>query len=136
MKDLKRLVLTLSVIMACSNLAFADGNAFTPLNFDDAYTPVRTSAVTTAPKSSVSSAAQTVDQVGNKQFQNAITQLESAQVDVRNDLLNIKTKFSDVDAKYQAISTERKALKKEIKSLERKINKIDKQKESIRKNMI
>ena len=135
MKNLGKLVVSLSVLIACSNLAFADGNAFTPLNFDDAYTPVRTSAVTTSNTSS-QAAIKPVEQIGNKQFQNAITQLESAQVEVRNDLLNIKTKFSDVDAKYQAISTERKALKKEIKSLERKINKIDKQKESIRKNMI
>lgn len=134
MKNLGKLVVSLSVLLACSNIAFADGNAFTPLNFDDTYTPVKTSAVTTSNTST--QAVRPAEQIGNKQFQNAITQLESAQVEVRNDLLNIKTKFSDVDAKYQAISTERKALKKEIKSLERKINKIDKQKESIRKNMI
>lgn len=134
MKTLGKLAVSLSILLACSTVAFADGNAFTPLNFDDTYTPVRTSAVTTS--NTASQAVKPVEQIGNKQFQNAITQLESAQVEVRNDLLNIKTKFSDVDAKYQAISSERKALKKEIKSLERKINKIDKQKESIRKNMI
>ena len=132
MKNLGKLIVSLSVLLACSNIALADGYAFTPLNFDDA--PVRTSAVTTS--NTTSQAIKPVEQIGNKQFQNAITQLESAQVEVRNDLLNIKTKFSDVDAKYQAIATERKALKKEIRSLERKINKIDKQKESIRKNMI
>ena len=134
MKSLNKFILGLSVIMACSCSAFADGNAFTPLNFDDGYAPVKTSAASTAP--AVNTASQSIDQVGNKQFQNAITQLESAQVDVRNDLLNVKTKFSDVDSKYQSVRAERKALKKEIRTLERKINKIDKQKESIRKNMI
>ena len=110
---MKKLAVTLSILLACSTVAFADGNAFTPLNFDDTvYTPVRTSAVTTNTTSQ--QAVKPIEQIGNTQFQNAITQLESAQVDVRNDLLNIKTKFSDVDAKYQAISSERKALKKEI----------------------
>ena len=50
-KTLKNCVLSLAVLMACSCAAFADGNAFTPLNFDDtAYgTPVRTSATATTP---------------------------------------------------------------------------------------
>ena len=129
---MKKTILTLSVLMACSGAVFADGNAFTPLNFDDA--PVRTSAITTtsAPASNI----QKVDQTGNAKMQSAITNLDNAQVEVRNELLNIKTKFADVDAKYQAIKAERKALDKQIRSLERRINKIDKQKENIRKNMI
>jgi septal ring factor EnvC (AmiA/AmiB activator) len=134
---MKKTILTLSILMACSGVAFADGNAFTPLNFDDAYTPVRTSAVTTstAPANTLTS-AQKPDQTGNAKMQNAITNLDNAQVEVRNELLDIKTKFADVDAKYQAVKAERKALDKQIKSLERRINRIDKQKENIRKNMI
>ena len=52
-KNLKRLVLSLSVFMACSCAAFADGNAFTPLNFEDSYTnssTIRTTATTTTAK--------------------------------------------------------------------------------------
>lgn len=129
---MKKTILTLSILMACSSVAFADGNAFTPLNFDDA--PVRTSAVTTTP--APANTIQKVDQTGNAKMQSAITNLDNAQVEVRNELLNIKTKFADVDAKYQAIKAERKALDKQIRGLERRINKIDKQKENIRKNMI
>lgn len=135
---MKKTILTLSVLMACSGIAFADGNAFTPLNFDDAYTPVRTSATTTTakPANTITNTIQKVDQTGNAKMQSAITNLDNAQVEVRNELLDIKTKFADVDAKYQAVKAERKALDKQIRSLERRINRIDKQKENIRKNMI
>ena len=135
---MKKTILTLSLLMACS-CAYADGNAFTPLNFDDAvYTPVRTSASTTtaAPANTVTDTKAKLDLTGNAKMQNAITQLDNAQVEVRNELLDIKTKYADIDAKYQAVKAERKALDKQIRGLERRINKIDKQKENIRKNMI
>ncbi|MBO6087445.1 hypothetical protein J6P92_03760 [bacterium] len=132
---MKKTILTLSILMTCSGIAFADGNAFTPLNFDDAYTPVRTSAVTSS-TTPANTATPKPDLTGNAKMQNAITNLDNAQVEVRNELLDIKTKFADVDAKYQAVKAERKALDKQIKSLERRINRIDKQKENIRKNMI
>lgn len=144
-KNVKRLVLSLSVLIACSCSAFADGNAFTPLNFEDAYTnnssSIRTTATTTSakPVNTVNSTARTNvsgEPAGNAKMQNAIIQLDNAQVDVRNELLNYKTKYSDVDARYTAIKAERKALDKEVKSLERRIKKIDKQKENIRKNML
>ena len=39
-KTFKNLAISFAVIMACSTAVMADGNAFTPLNFDDvSYTP-------------------------------------------------------------------------------------------------
>lgn len=132
-KTIKNLVLTLSIVTACSSMAFADGNAFTPLNFDDTSYGIRTSAAATA----VTPVNTNNEQLaGNSKMQNAITQLDNAQVEVRNELLNIKSQYADIDAKYQAVRAERKALDKQIKSIERRINKIDKQKENIRKNML
>ena len=131
-KIFRNYVLTLSILLACSSMAFADGNAFTPLNFDDTSYGIRTSASTTQ----VAPISANTESVGNTKMQNAITQLENAQVEVRNELLNYKTKYSDIDAKYTAIKAERKALNKQVKSLEKRINKIEKQKENIRKNMI
>lgn len=131
--NIKNLVLTLTVFTACSCAAFADGNAFTPLNFDDTAYGVRTSAAATT----VAPANKAPEQLaGNTKMQNAITQLDNAQVEVRNELLNIKSQYADIDAKYQTIKAERKSLDKQIKTIERRINKIDKQKENIRKNMI
>jgi chromosome segregation ATPase len=112
-------------------MVFADGNAFTPLNFNDtAYgttTNNNTGAVNAAPEA---------EAIGNGNIQNAIQQLDNAQIDIRNDLLNCKTKFADVDAQYKLIKTERNALKKQVRSIERRIKDIDKAKEKIRKNMV
>ena len=72
----------------------------------------------------------------NGNIQNAILQLDNAQVDIRNDLLNCKTKYADVDAQYKLVKTERKALKKQVSTIEKRIKEIDKAKEKIRKNML
>ena len=136
-KTLRNCVLSLSILLACSAAVYADGNAFTPLNFDDTVygTPIRTSATSSNVKP-VNAPVAADEPAGNAKLQSAITQLDNAQVDVRNELLNYKSKYSDVDAQYTAVKAERKALQKQIKSIERRIKKIDKQKENIRKNMI
>ena len=101
--------------------------------FDTAYG----SATTTATKPAVSyTSSADGDAVGNGNIQNAIQQLDNAQVDIRNDLLNCKTKYADVDAQYKLIKTERKALKKQVNAIEKRIKEIDKAKEKIRKNML
>lgn len=126
----KTLLFACTLFLACSTAAMADGNAFTPLNFDDASYGV--------PKTTTSTVTTTnpQDVVGNDKMQSAILQLDNAQVDVRNDLLNYKAKYSDVDAQYQLIKAERKALDKQIRTIERRIKQIDKTKETIRKNML
>ena len=130
---MKKTVLTLGILCAFCGLAYADGNAFTPLNFND------TSFGTTSSVKS-NSAVNTIpsdgEAVGNSNIQNAIQQLDNAQIDIRNDLLNVKTKFADVDAQYKLIKTERAALKKQVRSVEKRIKEIDKAKEKIRKNML
>ena len=131
---MKKIVLTLSVLCAFTGLAFADGNAFTPLNFNDtAY------GTTTATTNNNAGAVNTIPEgeaVGNGNIQNAIQQLDNAQIDIRNDLLNLKTKYADVDAQFKLVKTERASLKKQVRAVEKRIKEIDKAKEKIRKNMI
>ncbi len=130
---MKRLFLLAGVFLALNCVVYADGNAFTPLDFNDTQygtAPAATSTVKAAPSSTDG------DAVGNGNIQNAILQLDNAQVDIRNDLLNCKTKYADVDAQYKLIKTERKALKKQVSSIEKRIKEIDKAKEKIRKNML
>lgn len=129
---MKRLVLTLGLLAAVNCAAMADGNAFTPLNFNDTQYGSTSQTVKTAP--AVSSVEG--DAVGNGNIQNAILQLDNAQVDIRNDLLNCKTKYADVDAQYKLVKTERKSLKKQVSTIEKRIKEIDKAKEKIRKNML
>lgn len=131
---MKKIFFALFLSTLLSGAAFADGNAFTPLNFNDtAYGKPASSGY--VPAVNTTSAAEG-EAVGNGNIQNAISQLENAQVDIRNDLLNCKTKYADVDAQYKLIKTERAALKKQVKSVEKRIREIDKAKEKIRKNML
>ncbi len=129
---MKRLLMSLAVFASVCTFALADGNAFTPLNFNDTAYPGNVPAS----KSAVTSAAPMEEATGNGNIQNAILQLDNAQVDIRNDLLNCKTKYADVDAQYKLIKTERKALKAQTRTIERRIKEIDKAKEKIRKNML
>ena len=130
---MKKIFVTLGMTLLVSSAAYADGNAFTPLNFNDTSygKPVATSYSTQA-----ASAIAEAEAIGNGNIQNAISQLENAQIDIRNDLLNCKTKFADVDAQYKLIKSERAALKKQVKTVERRIKEIEKAKERIRKNML
>lgn len=129
---MKRIVLTFGLLLAVNSVAMADGNAFTPLNFND------TAYGTTPSTRSITHSASVmeVEAIGNGNIQNAILQLDNAQVDIRNDLLNCKTKFADVDAQYKLVKSERKALKKQVKNIEKRIKEIEKAKEKIRKNML
>jgi len=126
---MKRLILSAALIFALSNVAYADGTAFTPLNFND--TSYGNNSSTFAP---ISQSAEEAS--GNGNIQNAISQLDTAQVDIRNDLINCKTKYADVDAQYKLIKAEREALNKQIKSIEKRIKNLENAKERIRKNML
>ena len=131
---MKKLLFVFSLFLAVNSVAFADGNAFTPLNFND--TSYGKAATTTSANYTAPTTTSADEAIGNGNIQNAISQLENAQVDIRNDLLNCKTKFADVDAQYKLIKSERTALKKQVKSIEKRIKEIDKAKEKIRKNML
>ena len=110
---MKKFVITLGMIIAATAAANADGNAFTPLNFNDtAYKSTSGSYASQAAQALVEAEA-----IGNGNIQNAISQLENAQIDIRNDLLNCKTKFADVDAQYKLVKSERNALKKQIRTI-------------------
>lgn len=153
MKKVYKLALTVALFASVSNLAFADGNAFTPLNFDDAsYSVPKT--VPSTPKAETNPIANAFSKVmpakntaaidtapgeipiGNSNIQNAILELDNAQVGIRNDLLNYKSKYADIDAQYKLIKNERSMLHKQVVSIERRIRNIDRAKEKIRRNML
>lgn len=69
-------------------------------------------------------------------FQSALLQLDSAQVDLRNTLLEKKTKFAEIDSNYKIVKEQRDAMKKEVKSYEKRVKSIERAKEKIRKSMI
>ncbi len=139
MEKIRQIILSVVLIGACSGMAFADGTAFTPLNFSDSsYTVSESAAGAPAEKlaSTSTGTTTTVNLTGNKKMQSAISELDNAQVEVRNELLNYKTKYSEADAKYNEIKNERAALKKQVKATEKRIKQLDKAKDKIRKNMM
>lgn len=140
MKKILNLVLLIGLGIFSANAAFADGMVFDPVDYPEppssmpvekSVTPVSNTVQNTAPLTVGTDAAKE-----NDNFQNALFQLDSAQVEIRNSLLEYKSKYTDVDNQYKLIKEERKVLGKQVKSIEKKIKDIDKTKEQIRKNMI
>jgi len=129
---MKKILLAFGLSMMISGAAFADGNAFTPLNFNDTSYGKPASSYSAQAISAISE----IEAIGNGNIQNAIAQLENAQVDIRNELLNCKTKYADIDAQYKLIKAERASLKKQVKAVESRIKEIEKAKEKIRRNML
>lgn len=155
MRKIQQICLTLAVFTITAGGAFADGNAFTPLNFDtpttapkavpaEASTPKATNPVSNAFSKMISGGKEEAPAanasgpppIGNSNIQNAILELDNAQVDIRNDLLDYKAKYADVDAQYKLIKNERTMLHRQVVSIEKRIRDIDKAKEKIRKNML
>jgi septal ring factor EnvC (AmiA/AmiB activator) len=112
--------------------------SFTPLNFDES-NAVKAPATTTSRTVSGVQAKSTdlldpAQVTGGTKMQTAITEIDKAQMEVRNNLLNYKAKYAEIDSKYQTTKTERAAMRKQIRQAEKKIKNLDKAKKSIRKN--
>ena len=130
---MKKILLTLSLFITVCGIAMADGNAFTPLNFDDTTFDVNSGKATATTASDVKLDPEAI---GNGNMQSAIQQLDNAQIDIRNELVNYKTKFADIDAQYKLVKSERKAALDKVRATERRIKAIEREKERIRKSMI
>lgn len=135
MKKILNLALLIGICSVSANIALADGMVFDPVDF-----PAPPAATDSIPKSepivnTTTNVTKEVVSKGNDNFQNALFQLDSAQVEIRNSLLDYKSKYSDVDNQYKLIKNERKLLGKQVKEIEKKIKDIDKTKEQIRKNI-
>ncbi len=132
------LSVALGIIILAGGMAMAETTKFTPLNFED-------SKAIKAPATTTSRTVQGVEAkatdlldpnqvTGGTKMQDAILQIDNAQVEVRNNLLNYKNKYAEIDSRYQAVKTERQAAKKQIKQAEKKIKNLDNAKKKIRKN--
>ena len=128
-------LLCLSVLSA--GMAMAEPS-FTPLNFDESNAvkaPVTTTSRTVSGVQAKGTDLLDPAQVtGGTKMQTAITEIDRAQMEVRNNLLNYKAKYSEIDSKYQTTKAERAAMRKQIRQAEKKIKNLNKAKKSIRKN--
>ena len=146
----------LSAVLACSAqfaiTAHADAMPYEPvfeaapiteaLTPNSTVEPVKTASTTPAvtkiapaAQSSVSTPANTVNSVEANNLQNALMQLDGAQVEIRNQLLQYKSEYSNIDNQYRVIKEQRAQKAKQIKETEKKIKNLDATKEKIRKNL-
>lgn len=137
MKLSKILASLLCVSVLSVGSAMAE-TSFTPLNFDES-NAVKAPATTTSRTVSGVQAKGTdlldpAQVTGGTKMQTAITEIDKAQMEVRNNLLNYKAKYAEIDSKYQTTKAERAAMRKQVRQAEKKIKNLDKAKNTIRKN--
>ena len=147
----KKLIILTAVIFLGMNIVYADGMVFDPTEYSSGneipVSKTTGNVVTSAAKLpsnekinagiiNNSSVAQDAVSGQSGNFNNALFELDSAQVNIRNELLEYKAKYQEVDTQYQLIKEQRKVLGQQIKSIEKRIKSIEKTKEQIRKTMI
>ena len=129
--------------------AFADSMPYEPVFENVPVTESITTAIKEQPTQSTMtavpkiSAAQTstpsvntvANTVENGNLQSALMQLDSAQVEIRNQLIQYKNDYAQIDAQYKTIKEQRSAKAKQVKETEKKIKSLDDTKEKIRKNL-
>ncbi len=150
---MKKNILILAVaIFLCSGSVFANGMVFDPTEYSTVEeipvsktnTNVVTNSAAKLPSNtSISNdikASSNISQDAisgqNGNFNNALFELDSAQVNIRNELLEYKAKYQEVDTQYQLIKEQRRVLGNQIKTIEKRIKAIERSKENIRKTMI
>ena len=72
----------------------------------------------------------------NQDMQSALVNLDTSQVELRQNLQSLQTKYAEVDAQYEKYKAERAALHKQIKVANKKLKSIESVKSKIRKNML
>ena len=134
---MKKIITACLLSLMGTSLAMADEYTFEPVEIST--TPeVTGSSVVSAQDSDVQAikALSAVSEKNGERFQNALLELDSVQVDMRDKLLDYKSQYAELDAQYNKYKTERAAMKKVIKQTEKRINNIDKRKKQIRKDML
>ena len=145
----KSLFILAAMFLVSTSAALADGMVFDPTEYP-ATEEIPVSKTISAPSSSQIQANRHIennikesstisqDAVSNQNgnFNNALFELDSAQVNIRNELLEHQAKYQEVDTQYQLIKEQRKVLASQIKAIKNRIKAIEKSKQNIRKTMI
>ncbi len=132
------LILSMMMLLA-GGVAFAEGMVFDPTEYQATVSTTKTlpsnSSIEANTKSSTSYAQNAVSEQSSS-FNNALFELDTAQVNIRNELLEYKSKYQEVDTQYKLIKEQRRVLDKQIKAIEKRIKEIERSKSQIRKTMI
>lgn len=138
---MKKKIILLFVLAFTALSAYSDGLVYDPTEYQSSVS-----------KTAEKSAANTAKSIENKtheaafqakkslssqsaNFDNALYELDSAQVNIRNELLEYQSKYQEIDTQYKLIKEQRRVLAEQIKEINRKVNAIEKSKNQIRKTM-
>ena len=134
---MKKIIAAGLISLMTVTFAMAEEYTFEPVEIST--TPTTSGSTVVSAQDSDVQAIKTLSAVSEKnseRFQNALLELDSVQVDMRDKLLDYKSQYAEIDAQYNKYKTERAAMKKVIKQTEKRINNIDKRKKQIRKDML
>ncbi len=124
---MKKIVLALSAVLAISCAAYAQDAVFQSM---DSVEEVQ--KVTLEPVGDVAPAAKTITgSIQEESFKKAITNLDDASAEIREQLINYNSLLTAAQAKEDQITSEIKDLKKNVKDTKKKLKNIEKSKKYI-----
>ncbi len=139
----KLLILLNLIIFSAANSVYAAGMVYDPTEFQiDEKTNVMGSVKVPSNEELMTNIQNTTRlaqeslSAQSDNFNNALFELDSAQVNIRNELLDYKAKYQEVDTQYQLIKEQRRVLNQQIKNVEKRVKDIERSKNHIRKTMI
>lgn len=77
----------------------------------------------------------TTSTIKEQKFNNALVNLDDAQVELRQELAEANSRYSEALGEKERVLANCKAIKKEIKTINKKMKNIDKSKKMINKNL-
>ncbi len=126
---MKKIVLALSAFMAFSCVSYAQDAVFQSMD-----TVEEVQKINLEPVGDVAPAAKTATVTGTIQeesFKKAITNLDDASAEIREQLINYNSLLTAAQAKEDQISAEIKDLKKSVSQTKKKLKNIEKSKKYI-----
>ena len=132
---MKRKIALLLVLAVTSLAAYADGMVYDPTEFHSNTSKTDANKTIEAKTQEASNYAQDSLSGQSTNFNNALFELDNAQVSIRNQLLEYQSKYQEIDTQYKLIKEQRRVLARQIREINRKVNAIEKSKNQIRKTM-
>ena len=133
---MKKIIAAGLISIMIGGTALADEFTFEPVEISKSPSSSQNAVKVKDEVNSVQKAISEINSANEERIQNAILELDSVQVDLRDKLMELKAQYEEIDAQYNKYKTERYNMKKIIRQAEKKINNIDRHKENIRKDMI
>ncbi|MBR2069136.1 MAG: hypothetical protein IJ877_05165 [Candidatus Gastranaerophilales bacterium] len=137
---MKKLFITSLIMLAVGNIAFGATTAFDSMDkaVEVKLAPAITTTQNTAKTTSTATATTTAPASSNIQvqkFNNALVNLDDAQVELRQDLATVTAKYNNALIEKEKAIQNCKSLKKEIKAINKKMKNVDKSKKMINANL-